>query len=205
MSSRHLWYVLDNIYYVEDGIICRRALNPSRPVFTSDAMDAAEKEFLAELAEYGYHPQTVHMTAFLDPLIGKTWDDLVTTAKKRGSKNTRQRKIVAEKNAAKRWENLRTQFNNNILGIDKKYINVHPTGFSIRVLMKTAPLEKRKKFVQENRDSILTWCIEELADTPAVLNRIGKPEYYTPIEITVLKSNELEVFFEVKTESSTEQ
>lgn len=128
--------LLGNIYYVEDGII-RREPYPYLPprCAGSEELGKAEDAFRAELAEHGYHPKLIHMKSFLDPLVGKTWEDLVRKAEQRAARSIRIKQAQIPRDVEiKQWEDLRMRFNNTIIGIEKRYINIHPSGFSIERL-----------------------------------------------------------------------
>ena len=92
------------------------------------------------------------MKSFLDPLVGKTWEDLVRKAEQRAARSIRIKQAQIPRDVEiKQWEDLRMRFNNTIIGIEKRYINIHPSGFSIRVLMKSDSKENRKRYAEEHR------------------------------------------------------
>ena len=57
----------------------------------------------------------------------------------------------------------------------------------------THPLINR---LQRNRKKILLWCMEEVR--AVFSDRIGDVGFYTPTQMVLLQSNEIEVIFEVK-------
>ena len=64
--------------------------------------------------------------------------------------------------------------------------------------MKSGSMEERKGFVNQHRDDILTWCMEELQERNSIMNRIGDLDKYKPAKIILLQTNEIEVVFERK-------
>ena len=129
----------------------------------------------------------------------RPYTDFISEVKKRAERNkNRKDKSPSEKIRAQQWEDLRARFDKYITGIDRNYINIHPTGFSVRIHMKTAPIEERKSYVEKNRKDILIWCTGKIAEVRGFMRKIGDLSYYTPTEIVVLQSGEMEVFYEVK-------
>ena len=96
------------------------------------------------------------------------------------------------------WENLREQFDNYVIGLDKE-IDVYDSGFSVRILMSSSnDFEKRKAFVKEQRNEIIEWTIQELEKKNRFIKRIGDLTYYKPAEITILRTPNIDIKFELK-------
>ena len=79
---------------------------------------------------------------------------------------------------------------------------MHPNRFSVRVLTTSIPSEKLKQFVEKNQEELLLWCTEEIQGVKRFMNKIGDMDYYTATELVVLRTAEIEVFYEVKSGGS---
>ena len=101
-----------------------------------------------------------------------------------------------------KWTDLKKKFSGVVTGLDRKFLNVHPNGFSVRVLTTSIPSEKLKQFVEKNQEELLLWCTEEIQGVKRFMNKIGDLDYYTATELVVLRTAEIEVFYEVKSGGS---
>ena len=99
----------------------------------------------------------------------------------------------------KDWEELRSRFDGEVIGIYKESLDVVQAGFSIRVLLSaTTPKEDRKAFVKTNYKEILLWLMEDIQKTPSIRRKIGDIKFYKPTEIVLLKVPQIEIKFETK-------
>lgn len=185
---------LGKIYYIDNGVLQVRD-NPSWIEWERvDFM--LYSPFQEQMRSYGYNLMPQHIPAFMDPLIGHTWEELVAEAKHRASRNSKHKAILERQE--NKWKKIKQQFNGMVTGIDNSYLNIHPAGFSVRVTLKEDSINNQRNFVYENRKRLLQWCIGEVKTSRRFMKQIGDMKYYTPSQMVVLQSNELEVFFSVK-------
>ncbi len=192
------WTGNHKAYYWENDILC----SIPDPVMTREQFFSFannEDLFIAELANLGYHPVQLRFADFLDRYVGHNHGEFLDAIKKRAANNAK-RSQSRESPAVSRvkWVNQRDRFDGWIIGIDKQYFNMHSTGSSVCILLKSSEKNERAAFVKENCKDILSWCTEEIPSQPRIMKKIGSIDYYNPTEITLLANNEIEVFYEVK-------
>ena len=101
----------------------------------------------------------------------------------------------------KRWCSLNSESRLHIIGLDRSFIDVYPTGFSVRLLLRTSKsFDEQKKFLKENRKDILKYVMNEIQYSKKIMKRIGDLKFYKPVEIILLRTNEVDIKFEVKGE-----
>ena len=193
---RYLWCTRNDIYYLEDEVLQKRTYTR----LPNSILEEEKNALQAELEAVGYRTQYSFVANLLDSLIGQTWHDLISEATRRGVKNARKRKPRV--NEEQKWKDLYKRFSGQIIALDKKSFRKSKSGFAIRILLKRSSVEEIKKFVNQNRDDILTWCREELQENKSIMNRVGDLAKYKPVKIILLQSCELEVVFEKRTASS---
>ncbi len=185
-------------YYWENDILCSI---PDPVMAREQSFSYINKKalFLADLANLGYHPVQIRFADFLNKYVGHNRGELLDEIKKRAANNAkRSRSRESPAVSRVKWVNQRDRFDGWIIGIDKQYFNMHPTGFSVCILLKSSEMNKQAAFVKENCKDILCWCTEEIPSQPRIMKKIGSIDYYKPTEITLLATNEIEVFYEVK-------
>ena len=189
---RYLWCNRNDIYFLEDGILKKNhyARLPNSILGEEKAI------FLSELEATGYRSKNPYVANLLDSFINQTLEDLMAEASRRGVKNAMKR--MPRVDEEKKWRALNKRFDGNIILLDKRTFRISGTGFAVRILMKSGSMEERKGFVNQHRDDILTWCMEELQERNSIMNRIGDLDKYKPAKIILLKTNEIEVVFEKK-------
>lgn len=203
MVRRVIWYTSKYTYYLEpaeDGVIYKEPSDPNLSYLDIYFLGKEGEKLIEELAKLGYRPLGLRVPNFLDSMIGHSWSDLLKEAKLRAEKNAVERRRHAVYRAKEKQKTilLREQFGNNILGLDKQYLRIFPAGFAVRVWMNAGSVEKNKRYADENRLKILSWCIEEIGDNPKFMKEIGSLNYYTPTKIIILQTSEMEIIFEVK-------
>ena len=182
------------LYCLMGGIV-RRADKLDPKAYEELRLRDAREEFIRALAYLGYRPRGIQIDRFLEAMEGRSWHELTDEAQKRAKENGKAGRI----DTPEAWRDLRRRFGGKILGIDRKYINIHPNGFSVRVSMRSDPIESRRLFVEEHRDEILAWCMEVLKNGQlGIMKKVSDLSYYAPSEIIVLQSGEIEIFFDVK-------
>ena len=137
---------------------------------------------------------------FVDSILlwsdGKTVEEITEYCDQ--FKKARENRKTREAEAARKWKQLREQFDGVVIGIDSQ-IDVFETGFSIRVLFGSdVGFIGRRKFLAENKMKFLRWVIHELSESKSAKRKIGDVRFYKPVEIVNLRANEVEVKFEVK-------
>ena len=131
---------------------------------------------------------------------GKDPEVVAAVARDFAEKREARRAVRGEK--TERWVGLRERFGGAVLGIDPD-VKTHANGFSVRVILRSdMPFGERVGFVRENRRDFLVWLIGELGECKRAVKRIGDSRFYQPVEITCLRSAEVEVKFEVKGEKN---
>ena len=201
------------IYYLEDNAVKKVA------AFTTKNLNSRNVEITSLIAEKRESFYYTYGEPFTNPLYmscGKTKsiDDWISWSLDESvghdistiSANVKQYyttwirgKGYADKNEKARWEKLSDTSRLFIIGVDRRFIDVFPTGFSIRVsLTSDKSFKDQKMFAKENGKEILRYAINEIPHIPKINKKIGDIKFYKPVEITVLRTNELDVKFEVK-------
>ena len=102
----------------------------------------------------------------------------------------------------KRWLTLNSESRLHVVGLDRRFIDIFPTGFSVRLLLRTSnSFDDQKKFIQGNRKDILKYVMNEIQYSKKIMKKIGDLKFYKPVEIILLRTNEVDIKFEVKGES----
>ena len=204
LEENSFWTVGDGYYYLKDGIIQYKEVGKKELTsHQTHLLYEAETRFMEYVANTtGYHAQSrgLILTRVIEKFVGRPFSDLIVELKARAVRSSAKTKTAKQsaKEWKEKWEVLRKRFDGNIIGIDKEYVNTHPDGFSILVLMKQAPRDERRAFVEKRTNDILLWCMEEIPNQKKLMKEIGSLDYYTPTEIVVKEANEIEVFFEAK-------
>jgi len=193
------WFAGGNEYFLDENNLVQIRPEPELSFTEKLRRDFywKEQDFIKELESMGYHPIQIKLSGILDQYIGHSYDEFLDEIRSRVIRNAKRkasRPTWAEEQ--QKWKELRDRFNGLIIGFDKHYLNTHPSGFSIRVLLKSMSKEDRTAFVEKNKGNILRWCTENMPSK--YIQKIGSMDYYTPSEIAVLSANEIEVFYEVK-------
>lgn len=122
-----LWRAGKIVYYLQDGII--QTENSSSDSWYESA------ELLTALNKIGYCPAMSFIPRFLDSLVGHSWDELVAEAERRAERNKRFKRSRVE--SREKWRELCGQFDGRIIGLDKSFLRIFPTGFAVRILLTT--------------------------------------------------------------------
>jgi hypothetical protein len=193
-----LWFSPEYVYYIDNDII-RKGRYKGSP--TAEMLNEAD-HFLSVLASMGYVPRESSLEKLLTEYSGHPYSELMNEVKQRVLRNKAQLKLHQAEDETAKWTDLKKKFSGVITGLDRKFLNVHPNGFSVRVLTTSIPSEKLKQFVEKNQEELLLWCTEEIQGVKRFMNKIGDLDYYTATELVVLRTAEIEVFYEVKSGGS---
>ena len=185
-----IWCNRNDIYFFEDDVLKKN----SYIRLPNSILEEEKAIFLAELEATGYRAKNPFVANLLDAMIGQPWDEIKAEATRRGMKNAKKRSPRIDEE--RKWKELNKRFDGNIILLDKRTFRISGTGFAVRILMKSGSVEERKGFVNQNRNDILAWCMEELQERNSIMNRIGDLDKYKPAEIKLLQSSEIEVVFE---------
>ena len=127
-------------------------------------------------------------------------DEVGITEVAKSYRDKREEFRQADAHRVEEWRKLRERFDGVVIGLDKK-IDVYGSGFCVRVVFSSdVTFLGRRDFLKKNQDDFLRWVIKEISKSPSILRRIGSVEFYKPVEITNLRSCEVEVKFDVKEE-----
>jgi hypothetical protein len=181
---RYLWCNRNDIYFLEDNLLKKN----SYIRLPNSILEEEKAIFLAELEATGYRAKNPFVANLLDSMIGQTWDEIMAEATRRGMKNAKKRSPRIDEE--RKWKELNKRFDGNIILLDKRTFRISGTGFAVRILMKSGSMEERKGFVNQNRNDILAWCMEELQERNSIMNRIGDISRYSPAKIILLQTNE---------------
>lgn len=173
------------------------ALRNKRVEFYKKYLDKQDLIFIENYSAYP-HAYSMYANEICDSAIGSHVTDLHKIANDYYYKKISGKGFV-DKEEKKRWLSLPPDFQDYIIGIDKKMIDVFPTGFTVRLLLKSGKdFKEQKKFVKEHGRDILKFVMQEIPYYPKIMKKIGDLKFYKPVEIIVLRSNELDIKFEVK-------
>ena len=189
-----LWFSPEYVYYIDNDIIKKGRYKGSP---TAEMLDEAD-HFLAVLASMDYVPREASLEKLLTEYTGRSYSELMGEVKDRVYRNKTQRVLRAGIDETAKWNELKGKFSGVVTGLDKRFLNVHPNGFSVRILTRQLPFEKLEQFVEKNQVELLLWCTEEVRGVKRFMNKIGDLDYYTATELVVLRTAEIEVFYEVK-------
>lgn len=193
-----LWFSPEYVYYIDNDII-RKGRYQGSP--TAEMLNEAD-HFLSVLASMGYVPRESSLEKLLTEYSGHPYSELMNEVKQRVLRNKAQLKLRQAEDETAKWTDLKKKCSGVITGLDRKFLNVHPNGFSVRVLTTSIPSGKLKQFVEKNQEELLLWCTEEIQGVKRFMNKIGDLDYYTATELVVLRTAEIEVFYEVKSGGS---
>lgn len=105
-----------------------------------------------------------------------------------------------------RWLALSDEAKHYIISVDRNHTDICPTGFSVRLLLKSdKSFQEQKQFVKTYRKDILRYVMNEIPHIKKIIKRIGDLKFYKPVEIILLRSNELDIKFEVKGELANDR
>lgn len=199
MAMTLLWFSPDCVYYIDNNIIQKRRYKGSP---TAEMLNETD-HFLSVLASMGYTPRESFLEKLLTEYTGHPYSDLMAEVKDRVLRNKVQRELRQADEDSAKWNELKAKFSGVITGLDRKFLNVHPNGFSVRILTRQLPYEQLKRFVENNQKELILWCTEEVKAVQRFINKIGDLNYYTVTELLVLRTAEIEVFYDVKKERGT--
>lgn len=148
-----------------------------------------DSEFLVGVPSY-------NISEFLFDANGKTEEEVASLAREWVDRRAERKEVEDAKRD--KWQRLKDRFGGAVIGLGSK-IDVYGAGFSVRALLNSEmSFSDRKRFVADNRVDILRWVIHEVSESKGILRRIGDVRFYKPVEMTVLRSGEVEVKFGVK-------
>ena len=134
----------------------------------------------------------------LDKAVGFSADVIYDNVKQYYINNIRG-KGYSNKSEKDRWMKLSDEARRYIISMDRRFIDVFPTGFSVRVgLSSDKSFKDQKAFAREHGREILRYVMSEIPYIPKIMKKIGDVGFYKPVELTVLRTSELDVKFEVK-------
>lgn len=204
------------VYYVKNGVIacdlvfgdkCWRDGEPCHYLYT-DALQKKRTDFLEQHLPKDICDLTLILRLdmawitknILNDSIGKTVQELDDKLKEYVLTKILNNGFT-DKSEKARWLTLSEPCRIYMLGLDKKEIDVFPTGFSVRILLRSdKSFKEQKQFTREHGKEILRYTMNEVPHCKKIMNKIGDIQYYKPVEITVCRTNELDIKFEVKKE-----
>lgn len=138
----------------------------------------------------------------IEPSVGKPIEDAEKITKRLAFELQRAR--IRNKKELERAENSKKRLANAslpdglVLGLAKE-IDVCESGFSVRVLLSSSlTFEQHKKLVKDNKAKICKWAMTEITERKSMLKAVGSMTFYKPVEMTILRSCEIEIKFEDK-------
>lgn len=206
-----------SIYYSDNGYLKNVIVFPTKVEATYEMTDRLREKhdefietYVGSTIDSFVSIPRYDISKFLDGAMSNNGENLLCGTIRNEFKTYFDKNLCGrgymDKDEKTRWLALSDEAKHYIVCIDRNYKDICPTGFSVRLLLKSdKSFQEQKQFVKTHRKDILQYVMNEIPHTKKIMRRIGDLKFYKPVEIILLRSNELDIKFEVKGELANDR